>query len=69
MNRYYFQDSFDQAVDLLRKMLAISPETRISASKALTHKYFESPIVPKKEVKLNLKHYRFLEEIFISLIL
>lgn len=61
-----------QALDLLKKLLFIFPQGRISASKALTHKYFqdfveeeakhdedESPHINLKMAQANLMEYTY----------
>ena len=51
---------FKLAIDLLKRMLCMNPETRVSAVKALAHKYFECPVQNKSEPKISqLKNYRY----------
>lgn len=60
-------------MDLLKKLLFIFPQGRISATKALTHKYFQdfieeeevkkdeddSPHINLKMVQMNLNDYKY----------
>jgi len=45
----------DECIDLLEKLLAYSPDQRLSAKKALKHPYFADLYEQDKVYKLNMK--------------
>jgi len=48
--RRIFRDASDDAIDLLRKMLALDPTNRISVKEALAHPYLKELHDPRKEI-------------------
>lgn len=57
-------------MDLLKKMLFVFPQGRLSAAKALTHKYFSDfiqeeaknedlPVIDMKFIQMNLNEYTY----------
>ena len=49
----FFQGANPLAIDLLRKLLNIDPDQRITAEQALQHPYLENFADPEDEVVIN----------------